>query len=187
MTDIPTSPSPADVLTFWFDETPEATWYEPDPAFDAAIAQRFGALLAPGALDGWDGSVEARLAAIIALDQFSRNIHRGGAGCYANDARARALTTRALRLGDDLWLKAHRPEPWRAFLYMPLMHSENLEDQRRCIDLHMTHGPEKGVIYARRHHDIIARFGRFPHRNAQLGRESTPEELAFLQQDGSGF
>lgn len=182
--------TPQAVLTFWFTEAGEARWYASDPAFDADIRDRFGSALSAaraGDLAPWKTDVEGRLALTIVLDQFSRNIHRGEPAAFAADAAALALANRALRFGDDLWLKAHRPDPWRAFLYLPFMHSEDLADQRRCLDLHLTHGPDAPLPYARAHHDIIARFARFPHRNAILGRESTPEELVFLQHHGAGF
>ena len=180
----------AAVLAFWFAQETEPSWFFGGPAFDDRLRARFATALADaaaGRLDHWAESVEGRLALIVVLDQFSRNIHRGQPAGFANDRKALALARTALRLGDDLWLKTHRPAAWRLFLYMPFMHSEALDDQRRCIDLLLTHGPEDSVGFARAHHDIIARFGRFPHRNATLGRTTTEAEAVFLGRDGSRF
>lgn len=186
----PVASAPSDVLAFWFSDAAKPNWYAVDPAFDAEIRRRFAATFAAaasGRLAAWEAEVEGRLAVILILDQFSRNLHRGASAAYAQDAAALRLTHRCLRLGDDHWLKAHRPPDWRHFLYLPLMHSEDLSDQRRCVDLLLTHGPEEPLPYARAHLDVIARFGRFPHRNAVLGRPSTEEEARFLAQAGTGF
>ncbi|QBF33423.1 DUF924 family protein [Thalassococcus sp. S3] len=171
------------VLEFWFAEGMARNWFGGHDAFDAEVKERFGSTLqaaAAGQLEDWKETVDGRLALIIVLDQFSRNIHRDDAAAYDNDPAALALAQHAFRMGDDLWLKTYRPDDWRTFLYLPFMHSEDLEDQRRCLELYQMHGPEHGVVHARHHLDIVARFGRFPHRNAILGRDSTPEELAFL-------
>lgn len=173
----------SDVLTFWFAKDMTRNWFDGGEVFDATVRDRFGATLEAASaevLEGWKETVDGRLALIIVLDQFSRNIHRGDAATYANDVVALAPSKHALRMGDDLWLKTYRPDDWRTFLYLPLMRSEELEDQRRCLELYQTHGPEHGVGPARRHLDIVARFGRFPHRNAILGRASTPEEESFM-------
>ena len=172
-----------DVLQFWFAKGMARNWFKGGDAFDARVAEQFGATLkaaGAGELEDWTETVDGRLALVIVLDQFSRNIHRGDAATYDNDPTALALAKHALRMGDDLWLKTYRPDDWRTFLYLPFMHSEELEDQRRCLELYQMHGPDHGVAHARHHLDIVARFGRFPHRNAILGRESTPEELAFM-------
>ncbi len=172
-----------DVLSFWFAKNMARNWFDGGEAFDRKVADRFGATLeaaASGALDEWRVMVEGRLALVIVLDQFSRNIHRGDPATYANDAAALDLVKQALRMGDDIWLKTYRPSDWRTFLYLPFMHSEDLEDQRRCLELYQMHGPEHGVAHARHHLDVVARFGRFPHRNAILGRESTAEEVSFM-------
>jgi len=187
---------PRPVLDFWFSAAAEPQWFFGGSDFDAEIHKRFARTLAQaatGALDYWcEGGrrwepPEGRLALVLVLDQFSRNIHRGRPAAFAWDPKALGLARQGLRRGDDLWLKTHRPDSWRTFFYMPLMHSEDLEDQRRCIDLLLTHGPEDGVAYARAHHDIIARFGRFPHRNAVLNRRATPDEDVFLTREGSRF
>ncbi len=172
-----------DVLQFWFANGMARNWFAGGDAFDAKVTERFGSTLQAAASDrieGWNETVVGRLALVIVLDQFSRNIHRGDAATYANDPAGLALAKHALRMGDDLWLKTYRPDDWRTFLYLPFMHSEDPEDQRRCLELFQTYGPEHGISHARHHLDIVARFGRFPHRNAILGRESTPEELAFM-------
>lgn len=173
----------SDVLTFWFAKGMTRNWFDGGDAFDVTVRDRFGAALeaaSSGALESWKEKVEGRLALILVLDQFSRNIHRGDAATYANDAAGLALAKHALRMGDDLWLKTYRPDDWRTFLYLPFMHSEDLEDHRRCLELFQMHGPDHGIAHARHHLDIIARFGRFPHRNTIMGRDSTRDELAFM-------
>jgi uncharacterized protein (DUF924 family) len=197
--------SPEAVLAFWFGELDEqgraapdvtARWFKKDEAFDAEIRERFAGLhaaLASGERDGWTGSPRARLATIIVLDQLSRNMFRGTPGMFATDPLALAATHEGLERGDDRALRLAE----RVFFYMPLMHSEALADQERCIELFRAlagelegeakKGVENNVEYAVRHRDIVARFGRFPHRNAILGRASSEEELAFLQQPGSSF
>ncbi len=194
-----------DVLDFWFGEllpdgtaAPEtsARWWRKDPEFDQEIRSRFGALVeqaGSGGLDDWSRSARGGLALVILLDQFTRNVHRGSGRAFEHDARARAYAVASLEAGHDADL-----EPMHAyFLYMPLMHSENLEDQERCIRLfeqaaaRAPAGPRKslegGASFARKHRDIVARFGRFPHRNSLLGRTSSDEEIEFLKQPGSSF
>lgn len=197
--------SPEAVLAFWFGELDEqgraapdvtARWFKKDDAFDAEIRERFAGLhasLASGEREGWSGSPRERLATIIVLDQLSRNMFRGTPGMFATDPLALAATHEGLERGDDRALRLAE----RVFFYMPLMHSEALADQERCIELFRAlagelegeakKGVENNVEYAVRHRDIVARFGRFPHRNAILGRASSEEELAFLQQPGSSF
>lgn len=172
-----------DVLQFWFAKDMDRNWFGGGAAFDATVNEHFGSTLqaaAAGQLEHWKETVDGRLALVIVLDQFSRNIHRSDVATYANDPAGLELAKFALRVGDDLWLKTYRPDDWRTYLYVPFMHSEDLEDQRRCLELFQIHGPEHGVAHARHHLDIVARFGRFPHRNAILGRNSTREELAFM-------
>ncbi len=172
-----------DVLTFWFAD--EARWWKKDPAFDAEITRRFGALHAAierGEHEAWLGTARGALAYVIVLDQFSRNMFRGDPRAFASDARARAAAKTALEKGFDQELTKHE----RSFLYMPLMHSEELVDQDQCVELFRSENPGQ-LDYAVRHRDIVARFGRFPHRNAILGRASTPEETEFLKQPGSSF
>lgn len=174
------------ILDFWFGELTPSQWFARDDAVDAMVAERFGALAARVATGGtphWAESPGGLLAAVIALDQFPRNLYRDDPRAYANDAQAVGLADLALRRGMDEGLGA----PARQFLYMPFMHSEDPDDQARCVDLFAGLGDETALHFARRHKEIIDRFGRFPHRNAVLGRESTPEEAAFLKEPGSGF
>lgn len=178
------------ILDFWFSKEVEPKWFFGGSEFDAEIKTRFSqvhAEVSSGGKNDWLETVDGRLAAILVLDQFSRNIYRDQAAAFANDSKAVDIAWHALRCGDDLWLKANRQRTWRVFVYMPFMHSEKLDDQRWCVDLFLTHGPDDNIAYARAHHDIIRRFGRFPHRNAALQRVSTPEELEFLQREGSSF
>ena len=185
--------SPQAVLDFWFGVPagPErAEWFRKDPAFDEAIRARFGALHAAASrreLEAWRAAPEPLLALVILLDQFSRNLHRGDARAFAQDAHALECANQAIGRGDDLLLLPVQ----RQFLYLPLEHSEDLADQERCVELMRSleaFEPTRGLTqWAEKHRVIVARFGRFPHRNAALGRESTPEEVDFLKQPGSGF
>lgn len=178
--------APRDVLAFWFAPGGEDRWFTPDPAFDAEIGQRFGALVEEalaGGLAAWAETPDGALALCLLLDQFPRNLWRGTPRAFAGDAMARALAADALAAGHDRAMPVDR----RLFLYLPFEHSEELADQQRCLALVGTLGDARLLDYARRHRDVIARFGRFPHRNAILGRPSTPEEARFLQQPGSSF
>ena len=182
----PPSQAPAsidDVLTFWFADP--GRWWKKDPAFDEQIRDRFLALhevIERGEHEGWLETARGTLAYVVVLDQFSRNLFRGSARSFACDARALAAARGALDRGFDRLLSVDE----RSFLYMPFMHSERIADQDRCVQLFASESPES-LSYAERHRDIIRRFGRFPHRNAPLGRPSTPEELEFLKQPGSSF
>lgn len=170
-----------DVTGFWRDAGPEA-WFRKDEAFDARFRERFMALhlqAASRALDHWTGEAEGALALMILLDQFPRNAFRGTAHMFATDPLARSLASRIIAgvvdrdVGDVL----------RGFIYLPFMHSEALADQDRSVALYeLLGGPS--LPHAIEHHGIIRRFGRFPHRNRLLGRESTPEELSFLESGG---
>lgn len=187
----------ADILEFWFQGEPDLfrrAWFQRDDAFDAAIRNRFGALPArglDGALDGWAATPEGALALLLVLDQFPRNLHRGTATAFACDAKARTVARDAVlarRL--DQRLTATQ----RVFLYLPFEHSEAMADQHLSVALfeglrdHAAHAAKDNAIdYAWRHWHVIRRFGRFPHRNAALGRESTPAEQAYLAQPGAGF
>ncbi len=176
----------ADILRFWFDETLPAQWWRADPAFDTQVRERFGAVLraaTAGELHGWRATPEGRLAEVIVLDQFSRNVHRGTPGAFAADPMALALAQEAVAGGHDQSL----PVPRRAFLYMPYMHSESRAIHALSEQLFSTPGLEKNHESGLRHRAIIERFGRYPHRNAVLGRESTAEEVEFLKQPGSSF
>ncbi|MGB5104880.1 MAG: DUF924 family protein [Steroidobacteraceae bacterium] len=182
----PVLASPDDVLRFWFEELGSADWWKKSPVLDCRIAVRFSATLAAAArceLYAWRATPRGRLAEVIVLDQFSRNIHRDTAGAFANDALALALAQEAVALGCDRELPVER----RTFLYLPYMHSESALIHELALRLFDTPGLEYNLEFERRHKVIIDRFGRYPHRNAVLGRSSTPEELAFLQQPGSSF
>ena len=181
------------MLAFWFGPVPgpsRAQWFRKDAAFDEEVRERFGALHAAASRrerEAWRASAESNLALVVVLDQFSRNLYRDDARAFAQDEHARECALEALTRGDDLALLPVQ----RQFLYLPFEHSEDRRDQARSLELFesLEAFPEtKGLgEWARRHHDVVARFGRFPHRNAALRRASTPEEIAFLQQPGSGF
>jgi len=179
-------PAVDEVIGFWFGELEPAQWFRKDPALDAEIAARFAALLEAagrGELWSWRLSARGRLAEVIVLDQFSRNIHRDTPLAFTRDPVALVLAQEAVAGGID----RHLEVPWRAFLYMPWMHSESLAIHDEALGLFDQPGLEENLRFEHRHRDIIARFGRYPHRNAILGRPSTPEELAFLEQPGSSF
>jgi uncharacterized protein (DUF924 family) len=178
--------TPEDVLAFWFSAEVQPKWYEKDDAFDAICRERFGAAseaAIAGALDAWTATPEGALALVILLDQIPRNVHRGTPRAFSGDDKALATAKAAIAKGFDTALPSDR----RNFLYMPFQHSERLEDQERGMELFAANDVADGLKYMTAHRDIIARFGRFPHRNAILGRASTPEELDFLQQPGSSF
>ncbi len=174
------------VLRFWFEEIPRERWFACDPAFDDLVAARFGRLVekaGKGAFHPGPETPEGALALVLLLDQFPRHIHRGHRRAFAYDARARSAARKAIDCGCDQKLPGER----RSFLYLPFEHSEDLADQELSLRLFEALGDPVGIDYARRHYEIIARFGRFPHRNAVLGRKSTAEEEAFLSQPGSSF
>ena len=179
---IETNAEPSDILTFWRDAGPDR-WYKRDDAFDAELRRRFLALwqkAAAGELSLWEASDDGTLALVIVLDQFPRNMFRGDARTYASDGLAREVAHRAIGRGVDA-----RIDPLlRQFLYLPFNHSEDLADQLRCIELTRAAGNAENLKWAEHHADIIRRFGRFPHRNHLLGRATTPEEQAFLDQGG---
>ena len=179
----PAQSSPADVVAFWRDAGPER-WFKKDANFDDEIRARFLKLheaAAAGQLTAWEATAEGALALLILLDQFPRNMFRGDARAFASDPLARAIAAGALVRGFD----AQVPGSMRGFFYLPFEHSENLTDQERCVAFHKAIGDADGLKWAEIHADIIRRFGRFPHRNAVLGRATTPEEQEFL--DGGGF
>jgi uncharacterized protein (DUF924 family) len=176
----------ADILHFWFTELTDKQHFAKDAALDALIAQRFGATLQAGSrseLWGWRSSPEGRLAEIIVLDQFSRNVWRDTPRAFAQDALALALAQELVARGDDARLSAEQ----RYFAYMPYMHSESLRVHEEALRLFTALGNANALHYEQRHQAIIQQFGRYPHRNLILDRESTAEEIAFLQQPGSGF
>jgi uncharacterized protein (DUF924 family) len=177
--------TPADVLAFWREAGPER-WFAEDSAFDAEVRRRFFDLwraAADGQFTSWEAGDDGKLALVIVLDQFPRNMFRGDPRAYTTDALARDLASRAIEGGVDL-----RVDPLlREFLYMPLMHSENLSDQEHCVELFSKAGAIENLKYAEHHADIIRRFGRFPHRNPVLGRTTTADEQTFLDSDrGAG-
>lgn len=175
------------ILDFWFVEHSGKHWFGGGAKFDQVCAEAWGHIV-PDALDGeFDGqAIDARstLALVLLLDQLPRNLYRHSARAFAGDARARAHTRRALAAGWDQEL-ASLDE--KLFLYLPLEHSEDLADQEQAVALISALGNEDYADFARRHRDVIARFGRFPHRNRWLDRESTAEERVFLEQPGSRF
>jgi len=176
------SVTPAEILAFWRDAGPDR-WYSRDDAFDAEVRWRFFGLwqrAAAGELSSWETSDDGALALVIVFDQFPRNLFRGDARTYASDARAREVANRAIAGGVD----ARIDPALREFLYLPFMHSEHLADQLRCIELSRAAGHTESLKWAEHHAGIIRRFGRFPHRNHILGRTTTPEEQAFLDQGG---
>lgn len=174
-----------DVLSFWFGLKPEQ-WFRSDPALDHQIAQRFGATLealSRGVPDDWRKAARDVLAAVIVLDQFPRNMYRGTPKAFATDAAALRLARSAIDTGLDQQLTTAEQQ----FVYMPFQHAEDLAAQEQSVALFERTGDADGVKYAIAHRDIIKRFGRFPHRNAILGRTSTAEEIEFLKQPGSSF
>jgi uncharacterized protein (DUF924 family) len=183
-----------DILDFWFadgPDTPRLAWFRRDAAFDAEIAARFGPLIAPardGAHDAWAQTPQGALALLILLDQFPRNLFRGAPEAFASDAHALALARRVvLAQRMDLALTPTQ----RVFLYLPFEHAEDMPAQDISVALFeglRDHPPQANTIdYAWRHRAVIARFGRFPHRNAVLGRVNTPAETIYLAQPGAGF
>ncbi len=171
------------ILDFWFgtglDENREA-WFLADPVFDQEIKERFGAdreIAADGGFDHMAETADGALALVILLDQFSRNLLRGSGDAFATDPKSLQIAKTAITNGFDQEMTPIR----RRFLYLPFEHSENLEEQVRGIELYTALGDEMSLKYMVEHHDIIARFGRFPSRNATLSRESTVEELDFLK------
>jgi|SRR5690606_19892887 len=175
-----------DVNDFWFHEAGPGRWWKKDDAFDDQVRRRFAPLLRAASrceLHHWRDDPRGRLAEIIVLDQFSRNMYRGTPQAFAQDALALALAQEAVRVGADQVLTPAQ----RSFLYMPYMHSESLPIHQLAEALYRGEGLEFNLDFELKHKAIIERFGRYPHRNAILGRESTPEETEFLKQPGSGF
>ncbi len=174
--------TPQDITDFWY-AGGEDRWFTKDAAFDGALRVRFGEAAAAardGAFSDWAKTPEGVLGLVLLLDQLPRNIYRNSPLAFASDARARELSRHALRQGYLPKLGA----PRALWLVMPFEHSENLDDQHRAVALFQTMGLAEMVHWAKVHLDIIARFGRFPHRNKVLGRTSTPDELAFLKAGG---
>ena len=198
MNPTPAPATPADVLDFWFGapddpghRLPRQAWFRKDPAFDLQVRERFAptieAALA-GRLQSWAAEQLGALAQVIVLDQFTRNAFRDTARAFAGDERALAAARAMVDAGQDRGLSGVQ----RQFVYMPFEHAEDLAAQQQALRLFQQLGEDEPALadllrWAQAHHDIIARFGRFPHRNAQLGRTSTPEEEAFLKTPGSSF
>jgi len=177
---------PNDVLTYWRNAGP-LKWYKKNPAFDEALRLRFEPVhhaAARGEYDDWGFTAEGALALLILLDQIPRNIYRGSGHAFATDSKARAVARAAIHSGHD---RAMEPL-LRQFFYLPLEHSEEMADQDEAVRLFTAHrdqtGDGDGLKWAELHRDIIVRFGRFPHRNSALGRTTTPQEQAFLDQGG---
>lgn len=184
---------PQEILDFWFGPGDEPgagasreIWFKPSEAFDLDIRRRFASDhtdAAAGRRDDWLREARPCLALILLLDQFPRHLFRGSHRAWATDPAARAAAELALARGFDAGLSANA----RKFMYMPYMHSESVTDQRRSVSLFRSVGDDAAMVAALRHLEIIERFGRFPHRNAALGRRSTPEEEAFLLEPNSSF
>lgn len=179
--------TPETVLAFWLEETPPEGWYRVDPALDAAVRERFRATwdaAAEGMLEHWHEGPEATatgaLAYLIVTDQFPRNMFRDDPRAFATDALARAAARGALERGFDLAVEG----PARQFFYLPFMHSEHPGDQDLCLALISERLPGPNLLHARAHREVIRRYGRFPYRNAVLGRGTTAEEAAFLDAGG---
>lgn len=178
---------PIEVLDFWLGEVGPEGWYAGGEALDAVCADRFGDVwvaASEGGLEHWVEGTVGTLAYLIICDQLARNIHRGSALAFATDVRAREAASLAVAQGWDM----NAPEPERQFFYMPFEHSEALEHQDRAVALltdRLSSDPDM-ALHARAHREIISRFGRFPFRNAALGRENTPEEAAFMAEGGYG-
>lgn len=178
--------TPSEVLDFWFVQTPAERWWKVDPDFDALVRERFGELLARAAaceLHAWRANGRGRLAEVIVLDQFPRNIHRGTPAAFASDPLALGLAQEAVAAGT----LAELTPVERSFLLLPYMHSESRRIHEVAEALYREHAPAQNLDFELRHKAIVDRFGRYPHRNAILGRESTAEETEFLKQPGSSF
>lgn len=174
------------VLHYWFEEIDSKMWWVADPAFDEQIRTRFGDLLhraAQAELHAWRSEPKGRLAEIMVLDQFSRNVYRNTAAAFSQDSMALVLAQEAVRLGELTRLNPVE----RSFLLLPFMHSESRAIHVWAESLYREHAPASNYEFERKHKVIIDRFGRYPHRNRILGRVSTVEELAFLEQPGSSF
>ncbi|NOR73341.1 MAG: DUF924 family protein [Mariprofundaceae bacterium] len=178
--------TPSEIITFWFETLEPAQWWKKDLALDREIKARFGAAHRAamlGELELWRETADGRLAEIIVLDQFSRNIYRDRPLAFACDVTALVLAQEAVRTGADQQVDFEK----RSFFYMPYMHSESSKVHETAVELFGQPGAEFNYEFELKHKAIIDRFGRYPHRNATLGRESTPEEIEFLKQPDSSF
>jgi len=176
-----------DILSFWFDEIDKKLWFVSTDAFDARIRQKFEGLAVTlraemtGRPHKWEAELDAHFALIIALDQFPRNMYRGTAASFAWDAHALQAAQRFVDKGWDLKL----PQSRRAFAYMPFMHAEDIKAQAECVRLVDSRLDDNNTLFhAKAHQKMIEAFGRFPHRNAVLGRENTPQEIAYIKDGG---
>lgn len=178
--------TPRAVLDFWFSELSPKQWFMKDPALDSSMAERFTGLhlaLSRQVPDLWTETPEAWLALVIVFDQFPRNIYRGSPLAFATDGLALKEAKAAIASGADMAVS----QAQRIFFYLPFEHAEDLTEQHRAVQLCEVLGDANYLDYARRHRDVITEFGRFPHRNAILRRDSTVEELAYLSKPGAGF
>lgn len=175
-----------DIIKFWFEEIKPAQWWTKDESFDALLVDRFSAIHARACLCElyeWRKHPEGRLAEIIILDQFSRNMFRDTPRAFSMDSMSLTLSQEAVACGADQELNTVQ----RSFLYMPYMHSESLQIHEIAVELFRRNGVQNNLDFELKHKEIIERFGRYPHRNLILGRQSTAEEKVFLKQAGSSF
>lgn len=175
-----------EIIKFWFEEIETSQWWKKDAEFDQLISDRFSAIHKRASrceLYDWRETAEGRLAEIIVLDQFSRNMYRDSPRSFSNDALALALSQEAIRMGADKEVSTKK----RSFIYLPFMHSESAIIHEVAVDLYTALGREENLKFELKHKAIIDRFGRYPHRNEVLGRISTEEEIAFLSKPGSSF
>jgi len=171
--------TPSEILTFWFSDRVKPLWFNSTPEFDAELKENYQDIYAAalsGDLSEWQNSSEGCVALVVILDQFPLNMYRGLAESFDGEAKAREIAKGAISKGIDEQI----PDEQKAFLYMPLMHSENLADQDLCVSLFEAAGLKENLRFARHHQEIVRRFGRFPHRNKILGRTSSKEELEYL-------
>lgn len=176
----------AGVLAFWFAGENKPFWFDKDAGFDRRVREELGALheqAAAGRLDDWQQEPESALALVLLLDQASRNLYRDDRRAFAHDGKTAALVMHSVARCLDTGLTPAQ----RYFFYMPLMHSEELAHQALCCALMDKLGNEEGLYFARLHHAVIERFGRFPHRNAVLGRMPTDKEIAYMEKGGLSF
>ena len=170
---------PQAIVDFWFSDAVKKLWFNSTPEFDASLRDQYQSIwkqAADGDLDHWMDTAEGCLALVILLDQFPLNMFRGEARCFSTEAKSRAVAQTAIDQGFDETLSMEQ----RAFLYMPFMHSEHLDDQKTALRLFDQPGLEGNLRFARHHHGIVEQFGRFPHRNEILGRESSAAEIEYL-------
>ncbi len=176
------SESPQSIVEFWFSDKVQPLWFQSTPEFDTELRERFETAwqaAEQGRLDDWAETPEGALALVILLDQIPLNIFRGDARCFSTEAKSRDITNLAVERKLDKELTDEQ----KAFLYMPLMHSESMTDQDKAVALYEAAGLAGNLKFAQHHRDIVRRFGRFPHRNKILGRQSTEAELAYLESD----